>query len=293
MTAGLREFAGKVFYHFDIYWLAANVFWAILYLIIARLLYWFLDKALKKVIIKRAGGTFLLQERRAKTLYPLLRSILFYAISFFLLISILRLFGVSTTALLGSATVLGLAVGFGAQSLVKDTFAGFFVLFEDQYAVGEYVKTDKYEGIVEEIGLRATKLRDWGGELHIIPNGTITSVTNFNRGKMRAMVDINLPYDEDIEKAMELIGVVGREVSSEFKEKIVEGPTVQGIINLGESFVVVRILAYTEPMQQWEIERELRRRIVKALAREGIRVPNLRKVYVESRSPEGGKNDQV
>ncbi|HWJ02564.1 MAG TPA: mechanosensitive ion channel family protein, partial [Verrucomicrobiae bacterium] len=199
----------------------------------------------------------------------------------FAVLNILSLIGISTTTILASASILGLAVGFGAQSLVKDIISGFFIIFEDQFAVGEFVRTDKYEGIVEEIGLRATKLRDWGGELHIIPNGTIASVTNFNRGKMRSMVDINVPYDDDIEKAMDIIGQIGKEMAEEFKHKFVEVPKVQGIINLGEAFVVIRMIAYTHPMEQWEMEREMRRRVVRALTREGIRVPALRKVFVE------------
>jgi len=279
----LLELLDKTFTGISAYQLVKSFFYIVFTLVLARLLFWFLDTGLKRVFVQKTGSTFLLQERRAKTLYPLLRSILFYTISFFAFLNILSLIGISTATLLASASILGLAVGFGAQSLVKDVISGFFIIFEDQFAVGEYVRADKFEGIVEEIGLRATKLRDWGGELHTIPNGTITSVTNFNRGKMRSMVDINLPYDEDIEKAMELIARVGRDMAEELKNKIVEGPKVQGIINLGEAFVVVRIVAYTVPMEQWEIEREMRRRIVRVLAQEGIRIPNLKKVYIEHR----------
>ena len=277
------KFIHNLFPTLNLYEALKNIIYVVMTLVLARVIYWVLDHALKKVLVKKTGTTLLLAERRAKTLYPLLRSVLFYTISFFALINILDQLWVRPTTLLAGASVLGLAVGFGAQSLVKDVISGFFVIFEDQFAVGEFVRLDKFEGIVEEIGLRVTKLRDWGGEMHIIPNGTITSVTNFNRGKMRAMVDINLPYDEDVEKAMELIEQVGKNMAEEYKDKIVEGPTVQGIINLGESYIVVRITAYTHPMQQWEVERELRRRTVKALVQGGIRVPNLRKVYLETK----------
>lgn len=273
----------------DIYNATKSIIYIVLIIILARLVFWLLNHALQKVLVKRTGSTLLLAERKAKTLYPLLRSVLFYTVSFFAIINILESLGVKPTTLLAGAGILGLAVGFGAQSLVKDVISGFFVIFEDQFAVGEFIRTDKFEGIVEEIGLRVTKLRDWGGELHIIPNGTITSVTNFNRGKMRAMADINLPYDEDLEKAMEVMGRVGREMQEDYKDKIIEGPTVQGIINLGESFIVIRTTAYTHPMQQWEVERELKRRTIKALSQAGVRIPNIRKVYVETRQEEGAQ----
>jgi moderate conductance mechanosensitive channel len=269
------------------YIILKGIFNVLLTIVVARLLFWLLNGTLRKVFIKKTGSTFLLEERRAKTLYPMIRSILFYGISFFALMNILALLNIPTATLLASASVLGLAVGFGAQSLVKDVISGFFIIFEDQFAVGEYVKTDKYAGVVEEIGLRATKLRDWGGELHILPNGTVTSITNYNRGRMRALVDISLPYDEDIEVAMEIISQTTQTLAEQLRDKIIEGPNVQGIINLGESHVVVRVVAFTQPMEQWAVERELRRVILLALADAGIRLPNIKKTPNQTQAKEG------
>jgi len=242
-------------------------------LAVARVAYAVLVYLLRRLLIERKG-TKLLNERKANTLYPLLRSIAFYLITFTVLLHVLdRVFNFRTETLLASAGVLGVALGFGSQSLVKDVIGGFFILFEDQFAVGEYIKAGEFGGIVEEIGLRATRLRDWGGELHIIPNGSIVAVTNYNRGKMRALVDIQVPYDEDLDRAMDVMHQACAEVAGEFAERLVEPPTVQGVIQFGERNAVLRVTAYTKANEQWALERELRRRIHKAFRREGIRVP--------------------
>jgi small conductance mechanosensitive channel len=252
-------------------------------LVIARLVYWILLFFLRRFLVQRKG-TRLLTEQKANTLFPLLKSVAFYVITFTVLIHLLkRVFNFDTGTLLASASVLGVAIGFGSQSLVKDVIGGFFILFENQFAVGEYIKVGEFSGTVEEIGLRATRLRDWGGEIHIIPNGSINAVTNFNRGKMRALVDINLPYDEDLDRAIDVMGKVCEEVGSEFGEKIVERPTVQGIIQFGDRHAVLRVIAYTLPNEQWALERELRRRIHKAFLEASIRIPQANLVLTEKR----------
>ncbi|MFZ3103023.1 MAG: mechanosensitive ion channel family protein [Desulfitobacteriaceae bacterium] len=241
-------------------------------LIIARLSYTLLVYLLKRAL-KRQGRLFL-NNRKINTVFPLLRSIAFYVITFSVLLNILEhVFNFRTGTLLASASVLGVALGFGSQSLVKDIIGGFFILFEDQFSVGEYVKVGEFSGVVEEVGLRATRLRDWGGELHIVPNGYINAVTNFNRGKMRALVDVYIPYDEDLDRAMEVIHSVCEDTGREFAEGILEPPTVQGVIQFGERNAILRVVAYTKPNKQWELERELRRRIHKAFLMEGIRIP--------------------
>lgn len=260
-------------------------------LVIARISYGILIYFLRKILVDRKGKTFL-NERKANTLFPLLRSTAFYIITFTVIVHLLqRVFNLDTGALLASASILGVAIGFGAQSLVKDIIGGFFILFEDQFSVGEYIKAGEFSGEVEEIGLRATRLRDWGGELHILPNGSINAVTNYNRGKMRALVDLHLSYEEDLDRAMEVMYGVCEEVSQEYKEKIVDPPTVQGVIQFGERNAVLRVVAYTVPNEQWGLERELRRRIHKAFLHEGIRIPQANLVLTEKRGEqeEGGK----
>ncbi|CAA7599793.1 Mechanosensitive ion channel [Acididesulfobacillus acetoxydans] len=242
-------------------------------LLAARVLYVLIVYFLRRVLVQRKRKV-LLDERKANTLFPLLRSIVFYVITFSVLVNILQwVFHFNTGTLLASAGVLGVALGFGSQSLVKDIIGGFFILFEDQFAVGEYITTGTFSGVVEEIGLRTTRLRDWGGELHILPNGSISGVTNFNRGRMRALVDIHVPYDQDLDHALEVMDSVCTEVGREYSANIVEAPSVQGVIQFGERNAVLRAVAYTKANAQWELERELRRRIHRAFLREGVRVP--------------------
>lgn len=258
--------------------------------ILARLFYGVLIYLLRRVLVQKKSK-ILLNEKKANTLFPLLRSVSFYVITFSVLIHILqKVFRFETSTLLASAGVLGVALGFGSQSLVKDVIGGFFIIFDDQFAVGEYIKAGDFSGTVEEIGLRATRLRDWGGELHIIPNGNITAVTNYNRGKMRALVDIHVPYDQDLDHAMEVMHTVCEGISREYGEKIVEGPTVQGVIQFGERNAVLRVVAYTKPNEQWELERELRRRIHHTFLKEGIRVPVIQDFILTGKKPPEGDN---
>ena len=258
-----------------------KVLYIVVILVAARAAYGVLSYLLRRTLIDRKGKQ-LLDERKANTLFSLLRSMLVYLITFTVVLHTLkRLFNFDTGALLASASVLGVALGFGAQSLVKDVIGGFFILFENQFSVGELVKTGEFTGTIEETGIRTTHIRAWGGELHIIPNGSITAVTNFSRGKMLAKVEIQIPYDEDLDRAMGVMNTVCEEVSVEFGEKIIEAPTVQGVTQFGEHNVVLRVIAFTKPDEQWSLERELRRRIHSAFLKEGIRTPQFQSIIVD------------
>lgn len=222
---------------------------------------------------------FKIESRKAKTLDVLLKSVLRYAVYFLAGIAIIDAIGVPTSSIIASAGIVGLAVGFGAQGLVRDVLTGFFILFEDQFSVGDYVQTAGLEGVVEEVGIRVTKLRDFSGVLHIIPNGAIDKVTNHNRGNMRAMVDVSVAYEEDPDVVRSVLDIVASEMAAD-TPTIVEGPRVLGIADLADSAVVFRLWARTLPMEQWGVERELRRRIKLAFDREGIEIPYPRRVII-------------
>ena len=222
---------------------------------------------------------FKMESRKAKTLDVLLKSVLRYAIYFLVGIAIIDALGVPTTSIIASAGIVGLAVGFGTQGLVKDVLTGFFILFEDQFSVGDYVETAGLAGVVEEVGLRVTKLRDFSGVLHIIPNGAIDKVTNHNRGNMRAMIDVSVAYEEDPDRVRSVLDAVANAMAAD-TPTIVEGPRVLGIADLADSAVVFRLWARTLPMEQWGVERELRRRIKVAFDREGIEIPYPRRVII-------------
>ena len=257
-----------------------TVLYIVIILVVARITYGLFIYLLRRTLVDRKVK-HLLDERKANTLFSLLRSMLFYGITFTAFLQTLKhLFNFDTGTLLASASVLGVALGFGSQSLVKDIIGGFFILFENQFSVGELVKTGEFTGTIEETGIRTTHIRAWGGELHIIPNGSITAVTNFSRGKMLAKVEIQIPYDEDLDRAMGVMSIVCKEVSAEFGEKIIEAPTVQGVTQFGERNVVLRVIAFTQPDEQWSLERELRRRIHSAFLKEGIRTPQFQSIIV-------------
>ena len=144
-------------------------------------------------------------ERRENTLLKLLENTLAYVVYFSAILAVLAEFSIDVRGLLAGAGVLGLAVGFGAQSLVKDVITGFFIIFENQFSVGDYVKIGTAEGIVEEIGLRTTKIKSFTGEVSILPNGTISQVVNYSMENSLAIVDVAIPFEVGVEKTEKLI----------------------------------------------------------------------------------------
>jgi moderate conductance mechanosensitive channel len=223
-----------------------------------------------KTVERQNGMRISLDEKKAKTLGAILTSLLRYSVYFFGISAILtRFFG---TISLTFASIGGVAIGFGAQSLVKDVINGFFILFENQYIVGDYINIESKGGIVESLELRVTKLRDFNGDLHIIPNGLITQVTNHSRGDMRVMLDVDIAYEEDVESAIQVM----QNVCEEFKEKnenMVEGPRVVGVAAVKEYAVTIKVIGKAKSMTQWECENQLRKEIKLALDKASISIP--------------------
>ncbi|MDD4568672.1 MAG: mechanosensitive ion channel family protein [Tepidanaerobacteraceae bacterium] len=245
------------------------------------------ESFINRILFMSGNDKLGFDENKKKTLAGLLKSIIRYVTYFIAVINILEIVGINTASILTAAGIGGLAVGFGAQNLVKDIISGFFIIFEDQYNVGDYVETAAVAGIVDEIGLRTTKLRDFGGQLHIIPNGEVTRVTNHSRGVMRALVNVGIAYEEDLNRALKALEEVCQEVKDK-REDIVEGPMILGVSDLGSSEVVVTLLARTMPMQQWSVERELRKAILEKFEQEDIEIPYPRMVYIKKENMEEG-----
>ncbi|WP_417900704.1 mechanosensitive ion channel family protein [Bacillus haimaensis] len=232
-------------------------------------------------LFKRATEKQGISAGRGKTLEKLTTNIFTYALIFFLVIMVLEnVFDVRTTAILAGAGIVGLAIGFGAQGIVSDVVTGFFLLLEKQVDVDDYVTTAGFSGIVEEVGLRTTKIRDFDGSLHYLPNREISSLTNHSRGNMRALVDIGISYEDNIDHAIEVIQGVCDAIAAE-DPAIKDGPNVIGVQGLGDSDVVIRIIAKTENMMQWAVERKLRKGIKEALDANGIDIPYPHQVNVE------------
>jgi len=214
-----------------------------------------------------------INERRTKTIQMLMKSISRYGIYFFAILTILSILNVPVGSLVAGAGILGVALGFGAQNLVKDIINGFFILFEDQFGVGDYIETAGVDGVVEEIGLRTTSIRSFGGELHIVPNSEISQVSNYSNGSMRVMIDVGVSYDENPARVMEALEFLCTDIAKEKSDIITEGPKVLGVQDLAESSVVFRIWAKVLPMEQWQMGRYIKQRIKETLDEEGVEIP--------------------
>lgn len=194
---------------------------------------------------------------------------LIYLIALFLILSEL---GIDLAPLLAGAGVAGLAIGFGAQSLVRDFFSGIFILLEDQYAVGDIVDLGEATGVVESVTLRTTRLRAVDGIVWHVPNGEIRRVGNMSQHWSRALLDIEVAYDTDIERAKRLIAEVATEYA-DGEEDVLEQPEVWGVEALGASGVTIRLVVKTKPSEQWRVSRALRELIKDRFDREGVEIP--------------------
>jgi small conductance mechanosensitive channel len=176
---------------------------------------------------------------------------------------------------MGGAAVLGLAVAFGAQNLIKDYFSGFMVLLEDQYGINDVVRIGSISGMVEHISLRTTVLRDLEGIVHFIPHGTISTVSNLTHGWSRALFDVDIAYSEDIDRVMEVLLDLGRELRRDpiFGPLILDDPEMLGVDELANSSVIVKFFLKTRPLQQWTVKREMLRRIKNRFDQLGIEIP--------------------
>ncbi|WP_082194152.1 mechanosensitive ion channel family protein [Bhargavaea cecembensis] len=247
-----------------------------------------------KSVIRRAfsiklKGPIRATERRERTLIKLLENVLAYVVYFSAIMAILSIFKINVAGLLAGAGVLGLAVGFGAQSLVKDIITGFFVIFEDQFSVGDYVKIGDAVGTVEEIGLRTTKIKTYTGELYIIPNGSITEVVNSSIYNSTAVIDISIARETNLQETESLIrsflaGIMGKEDYPE----ILAPPELLGVQSLEAHEILLRITAETAPMMQYAVERRLRKDLKKFLEDNHIESAYPKMVMVDKK---GTKND--
>jgi len=228
---------------------------------------------IKKFVEKQieSNAMISLDSQRAKTLGEVLKSILKYSVYFMgitIIVSIL-FDGISFTF----ASIGGIAVGLGAQSLIKDLINGFFILFENQFGVGDHVTLGNFNGIVKSIGIRTTVIIDFTGDIHSIPNGSIIGVTNHSRNDIRFVVDVNISYEEDIEKVISIIQITCNDFKCKNEEYINEPIEVSGVIALGTSSVTIRVVGKAKPLTQGKMENELRKAIKLTLDKNRIEMP--------------------
>jgi len=214
-------------------------------------------------------------KKRAQTLGNILRHVLLIVIFFIAILMILGELGIQLGPLLATAGIGALAIGFGAQGLVKDVISGFFIILENQYRIGDAIEVAGVSGLVESVSLRKTVLRDLEGRVHTVPNGEIKVVSNLSKEWSRAVVDIGISYRDDVDHIIDLLGQIGKELAGEepYQGAILESPQILGVERFGESQLVIRMIVKTMPLKQWEVGRELRRRIKNRFDEKGIQIP--------------------
>ena len=243
---------------------------SILQIIIASVFIKIINFAVKKSFNSNAK----LSQRKKETLIEVFKSISKYLVYFVVVCSVLSNFGINIASIMTIAGVGSVAIGFGAQSLVQDIITGMFILFEDQYGVGDIIEINGLNGCVESITIRTTNIRSVDGNLHIIPNGQIKIVTNMSKEFNRAVIDFGISYEEDIDN---VIFVIENELNRIFENNLIDGlllkPVVLGVVELAPSSVNIRISADTKVGENWAVERSIRKFIKNRLDKENINIP--------------------
>lgn len=227
----------------------------------------FSKKAFKKIGDKEGPN-----QKRKKTVGKLLSSITRYSLGIISIVIILSLWGVNVGPALAGLGIAGLVIGLGAQKFINDLISGFFIIFEQHYDIDDVIEVQGFKGVVTDIGLKTTRIRNWKGDVKIMANGDMTNITNFSRNTSLAIVDFGIAYETDIQKTFDLL----EENLPKFKEgklEIVENPQNLGVINLNSSSVDIRVIVKTLNEQHYGVERALRKFIKELLDKNGIEIP--------------------
>ena len=234
-----------------------------------------------KVISKRLSSVFHRKgadeesEKRAKTLTSVIQNFLIILVLVVAAITIIGQLGIEIAPLIATAGIAGVAIGFAAQSLIKDIINGFFLLLWDQIRVGDYVQISDKQGLVEMINLKMTALRDFNGNVHYVPNGSIDVVTNMTKDFSRYLFEIGVAYREDVDEVIDVIKEVDKELrkAPDFKEDILEPIEILGLDKFADSASIINARTKTKPLKQWRIAREFNRRLKKKFDEVGIEIP--------------------
>ncbi|MBA4601075.1 mechanosensitive ion channel family protein [Thermoactinomyces mirandus] len=242
----------------------------------------FIDRIVDKIFdISR------IDSKKAQTLRKLIKSIARYSIYFISILTVLINLGFDPLPVLAGAGILGLAIGFGAQNLVRDIISGFFIIFEGQLEVGDYVEiNNQIRGTVEEVGLRITKVREFNQRLHYIANGNINQVTNYNRDQMRAIIDVTVPYESDLSIVNSALEEVCSEIGKKYAPYLIEQPEVMGITMIDNNGVKFTLTALSVPEQFWALERAMRKEAIMILRKYDVDIAYPRSVVYYA---EGGQ----
>lgn len=263
----------------------SNIGWGIVKIIILFIIIKIGMSFLKRVISSTLEHQERMDKRRKDTLQSMLSNLIRIVLYAILILTILPIFGINIGALLAGAGVAGIAVAFGAQSLLKDYFNGFFILFEDQFGVGDFVVINDHWGEIYSVSLRLTELQVWTGEIVFIPNGEITEVINYSKENALALIEIEVGYHSEAQEALEVVGEVMHSLPDE-TEDIVGDIDVAGVNELNQSTYTIRATAEVKPLAQWAVQRLAKQRIREAFNQRGIDLPLQKVVYLHGEDEE-------
>lgn len=242
----------------------------VLYFIIAMLIVKIISFIINRLAKKKYDKLRTIGEKRLKTALSVLKSFATVIIMFTWALTALRIFGVNTSAIITTAGIGGIAISFGAKSLIEDIISGIFLMLEDSFVLGDDITVAGKTGTVEKISLRTTTIRDYTGELHVIPNGEIRVVTNRNKNVQRALITVPIAYDADAQMAIDVLTKALKKVDED--HAVIEEVNVWGITDFNSNGVVISCAAKTIPGEQWRIERLMRQVAIEELTRNSVRV---------------------
>jgi small-conductance mechanosensitive channel len=250
-------------------------------LIAARVILSLIDSALNRLrlIIPASDGAARV-EQRTETLRHIIRGVAKVSLILVVAFEIGAELGFNLGPVLASAGIVGLAVGFGAQSLVKDVISGFFILFEDQFGIGDVVRIGDFTGVVERMTLRSTVVRNLEGQVHVVPNGNILNVTVMTKEWARAVLDVTVPHKEELSRVMDALQRTGDRLAEDWPDRFLEKPAILGIEKLDDTGVTIRSIVKTPPFKNADVLREWRRRVKDEFDRSGIEL--VRKTVITS-----------
>jgi len=234
-----------------------------------------IDRAVRLAVIRDGTMTVEAERQREDTLIRIFNGAKGIVILVIAVLTILKEAGLDIGPMLAGAGIVGLAVGFGGQYMIRDIISGLFIILENQYRIGDVITINDKGGVVEDISLRKTTLRDINGVVHHIPHGEIKIVSNQSKDFARVNIDIGIAYRSDIEKVIEVVNKTGTELAADpyFGDLIISPPRFLRVNEFGDSAIIIKILGDTKPLKQWEVAGELRKRLKTAFDREGIEIP--------------------
>lgn len=243
--------------------------------ILNKVLQSFIEKLVRKMIVSSRYSSKEAEKKREDTLIKILNNALKITILVIASIMILQSLGIPVGPILAAAGIIGLALGFGGQYLIRDVITGLFIILENQYRVGDIVCSGDTCGLVEDISLRMTTLRDLDGTVHHIPHGEVKTVSNLSKNYSRVNINIGVSYSSDLEKVKRVVNKIGEEMSQDplWKDSIIKPPSFLRVNDFADSFIEIKILGETLPAKQWEVAGELRLRIKNTFDKEGIEIP--------------------